>query len=188
MSQGAAACAAFAMSAVIETSQGASWTELATWRVNALSFEGAMLHLSRAEHPADQNVQLTVTKPPPTPTLKRLAYDAAKSRYNKRQTRAAHKICATVHPDWRLAPSDDVATVTSMFRHLHRKETNMLEMTKLAHPIELSDEELDLVAAGTGGCGCQDGGSLIRTGDINVLSGNQVQVGVLSKQSQIFVG
>ncbi|MBP0116234.1 hypothetical protein JWS04_35305 [Bradyrhizobium vignae] len=76
-----------------------------------------------------------------------------------------------------------------MFRHLHRKETNMLEMTNLAHPIELSDEELDLVAAGTGGCGCHDG-SLIRTGDINVLSGNQVQVGLLSKQSQsqIFVG
>jgi len=95
-----------------------------------------------------------------------------------------------VHPDWRLAPSDDVATVTSMFRHLTRKETNMLEMTNLAHPIELSDEELDLVAAGTGGCGggCHDGGSLIRTGDNNVLSGNQVQVGLLSKQSQVFIG
>ncbi|WP_247973727.1 hypothetical protein [Bradyrhizobium sp. 195] len=64
----------------------------------------------------------------------------------------------------------------------------MLEMTNLAHPIELSDEELDLVAAGTSGCGCHDGGSLIRTGDINVLSGNQVQVGLFSKQSQIFVG
>lgn len=65
----------------------------------------------------------------------------------------------------------------------------MPEMTNLARPIELSDEELDLVAAGTGGCGCS-GGSLIRTGDINVLSGNQVQVGLLSKQyqSQIFVG
>ncbi|MGY3412364.1 hypothetical protein ACVWZV_008477 [Bradyrhizobium sp. GM5.1] len=46
----------------------------------------------------------------------------------------------------------------------------MLEMTKLAHPIELSDEELDLVAAGTGGCGCQDGGSLIRTGATSMCS------------------
>ncbi|SCB54804.1 hypothetical protein GA0061098_103072 [Bradyrhizobium shewense] len=67
----------------------------------------------------------------------------------------------------------------------------MLEMTNLANPIELSDEELDLVAAGTSSCGgCHDGGSLIRTGDINVLSGNQVQVGLFSKQyqSQIFVG
>ncbi|MCK1479419.1 hypothetical protein ACVW1A_004865 [Bradyrhizobium sp. LB1.3] len=64
----------------------------------------------------------------------------------------------------------------------------MLEMTTFTHPIELSDEELDLVAAGNGGCGCHDGGSLIRTGDINVLSGNQVQVGVLSNQSQTFVG
>lgn len=63
-------------------------------------------------------------------------------------------------------------------------------MTKLTYPIELRDEELDLVAAagGTYSCGCRDSGSLIRTGDINVLSGNQVQVGVLSKQSQFFVG
>jgi hypothetical protein len=35
-------------------------------------------------------------------------------------------------------------------RHLHRKETNM---EKFTHPIELSDQELDLVAAGSG-CGC----------------------------------
>jgi|tagenome__1003787_1003787.scaffolds.fasta_scaffold20943455_1 hypothetical protein len=30
--------------------------------------EGAMSHLGRAEHPADQNIQLTLTKPPLTPT------------------------------------------------------------------------------------------------------------------------
>jgi hypothetical protein len=35
-------------------------------------------------------------------------------------------------------------------RHLHRTETNMEKST---HPIELSDQELDLVAAGSG-CGC----------------------------------
>ncbi|WFU74814.1 hypothetical protein [Bradyrhizobium sp. CB2312] len=66
----------------------------------------------------------------------------------------------------------------------------MQEMTKFAHPVELSNEELDLVAAAGGnyGCECHDGGSLISTRDINVLSGNQVQVGLLSKQSQIFVG
>jgi len=65
-------------------------------------------------------------------------------------------------------------------------------MHELTHPVELRDEELDLVAAAGGNyeCGgCHDGGgSLIRTGDINVLSGNQLQIGVLSKQSQVFVG
>jgi len=60
----------------------------------------------------------------------------------------------------------------------------MLEMTKYAHPIELSNEELDLVAAGTGGhgCGCRDGGDTqvglvnVHTDDINVLSGNNIAV------------
>lgn len=64
----------------------------------------------------------------------------------------------------------------------------MREMTTFAHPIELPDEELDLVAAGGGRRECGCGGSLISTGDINVLSGNQVQIGVLSQQSQFFVG
>lgn len=63
----------------------------------------------------------------------------------------------------------------------NRKETNMQEMTNFTHPIELSNEELDLVAAGTGGggggghrCGCggdnQAGLVNIETGNINVLN------------------
>lgn len=57
----------------------------------------------------------------------------------------------------------------------------MQEMTNFTHPIELSNEELDLVAAGTGGggggghrCGCggdnQAGLVNIETGNINVLN------------------
>jgi hypothetical protein len=62
---------------------------------------------------------------------------------------------------------------------LTSKESNMDKMEKLTHPVELSIEELDLVAAGWnqgGGCGCD--GSLINveTGDINVLSGNNIAV------------
>ena len=55
----------------------------------------------------------------------------------------------------------------------------MDNMEKLTHPIELSGEELDLVAAGWSNCGCSEGG-----GGFNVLSGNQtaVQIGVLSQQ------
>ena len=54
-----------------------------------------------------------------------------------------------------------------------------MEMVKLAHPVELFDEELDLVAAaGNGGCGCDRDGSLINveTGNINVLSNNNIAV------------
>ena len=37
----------------------------------------------------------------------------------------------------------------------------MQDITNFAHPIELSNEELDLVAAAGGhGCGCRDGGEL----------------------------
>lgn len=53
----------------------------------------------------------------------------------------------------------------------------MDNMEKLTHPIELFDEELELVAAGGGGgCGCD--GSLINveTGNINVLNGNNIAV------------
>jgi hypothetical protein len=64
----------------------------------------------------------------------------------------------------------------------------MQDMTNFTHPIELSDDELDLVAAGTGGysnSGNNVGNNeLIGVGDVNVLSGNQVQVGFLSWQSQ----
>jgi hypothetical protein len=53
----------------------------------------------------------------------------------------------------------------------------MQEMTKFTHPIELSGEELDLVAAGGGGR-CE--GSLVNveveTGDINILSENNTAV------------
>jgi hypothetical protein len=61
------------------------------------------------------------------------------------------------------------------------KETNMQEMTNFARPIELSNEELDLVAAG-GGCGCSGGGDNqvglvnVDTGNINILSGNNIAV------------
>jgi hypothetical protein len=54
-----------------------------------------------------------------------------------------------------------------------------MEMVKLAHPVELFDEELDLVAAGWNqGCGCDRDGSLvnIETGNINVLSNNNIAV------------
>ena len=45
----------------------------------------------------------------------------------------------------------------------------MEKMDKFTHPIELSDEELDLVAAGCGGgCGCDPALISVRTGDITV--------------------
>jgi hypothetical protein len=65
----------------------------------------------------------------------------------------------------------------------NRKETNMQEMTNFTHPIELSNEELDLVAAGTGGGGgggghhrcCGGGNDVNQFGLINL---NDVNVGV----------
>ena len=73
----------------------------------------------------------------------------------------------------------------------------MQEMTNLTHPIELSDKELDLVAAGWsngGGCGCRSGSysnsgnnvgnnELIGVGDINVLSNNNIALLAGSQQS-----
>jgi hypothetical protein len=61
---------------------------------------------------------------------------------------------------------------------LTSKESNM---EKLTHPIELSSEELDLVAAGWNndcGCGGDREGTLvnIETGNINVGNGNNVAV------------
>jgi hypothetical protein len=60
-----------------------------------------------------------------------------------------------------------------------------MEMVKLTHPVELFDEELDLVAAGNGGCGCDRDGSLINveTGNINVLSNNNIAVLSVAAQS-----
>ena len=52
-------------------------------------------------------------------------------------------------------------------------------MEKLTHPIELSGEELDLVAAGwNNDCGCDRDGSVvnIETGNINVANGNNIAV------------
>jgi hypothetical protein len=93
---------------------------------------------------------------------------------NERLAVPHRKICATVHPDWRLATSHNVAAVIS--RHLHRKETNMQEMDNFTHPIELSNEELDLVAAGWNQ-GDRDGSLVnVETGNINVLSGNNIAV------------
>lgn len=50
-------------------------------------------------------------------------------------------------------------------------------MEELTYPVELTDEELDLVAAGTGSCGC-GGGDRNGNGSINVLSFDTVQVNV----------
>ena len=55
----------------------------------------------------------------------------------------------------------------------------MDNMEKLTHPIELSGEELDLVAAGwNNGCGCDRDGSLVNveTGNINIANGNNIAV------------
>jgi hypothetical protein len=55
----------------------------------------------------------------------------------------------------------------------------MTNTERLTHPVELSGEELDLVAAGWNqGCGCDSDGSLVNveTGNINVLSGNNIAV------------
>jgi hypothetical protein len=52
-------------------------------------------------------------------------------------------------------------------------------MEKLTHPIELSGEELDLVAAGwSNGCGCHRDGSLIsvNVSDNNVAALNNINV------------
>ena len=51
-------------------------------------------------------------------------------------------------------------------------------MEKLTHPIELSGEELDLVAAGWNDCGCDHEGTLlnVETGNINIANGNNVAV------------
>jgi len=100
---------------------------------------------------------------------------------------AAQKIFAAVHPDWRLAASDNVAAVTARIPPLteNRKETNMQEMTNFTHTIELSNEELDLVAAGwSNECGCSHKGeSNTQVGLVNL---NDVNVGVniLGIQSQ----
>jgi hypothetical protein len=97
-----------------------------------------------------------------------------------------------VHPDWRLAASDDVAAVTSMSRHLHRKEINMQEMTNF--PIELSSAELDLVAAGCNSCSRGgstyyggNGNNVFQAGLINlndVASNDNVNISLLSGVSQ----
>ena len=53
----------------------------------------------------------------------------------------------------------------------------MDNMEKLTHPIELSGEELDLVAAGwSQGCGCDGSLVNVETGNINVLNGNNIAV------------
>ena len=60
----------------------------------------------------------------------------------------------------------------------------MTNMHELTHPVELRDEELDLVAAGWNNCGGR-GGDTNGNGSINVLSFDTVQVnaGILSFQS-----
>jgi hypothetical protein len=60
-------------------------------------------------------------------------------------------------------------------------------MEELTHPVVLSDEELELVAAGGGsgggsGCGCSDGSALVNVENVSILNGslndNNVAVGV----------
>ena len=62
----------------------------------------------------------------------------------------------------------------------------MQDITNFAHPIELSNEELDLVAAAGGhGCGCRDGGdeNTAQAGLIN-LNHTNVGVNILGNQFQ----
>src|SRR5438105_13571150 len=89
-----------------------------------------------------------------------------------------------VHPDWRPTTSYNVAAVTAISRHLHRKETNMEKMDKLTHPIDLYDEELDLVAAAWNNCGGRAGATK-GNDSINVLSfvARRLNTGILSFQS-----
>jgi hypothetical protein len=70
----------------------------------------------------------------------------------------------------------------------------MQEMTSFTHPIELSDKELDLVAAGGnkgGGCGCGGGGNgngVFQAGLINlndVASNDNVNISLLSNVFQV---
>ena len=56
-------------------------------------------------------------------------------------------------------------------------------MEELTHPVELSDEELELVAAGGGsGCGRSDGSAIVNVENVSILNGslndNNVAVGV----------
>jgi hypothetical protein len=62
----------------------------------------------------------------------------------------------------------------------------MQEMTKFTHPVELTDEELDLVAAGCG-CGCR-GGSLVNVSgnDIDVVQANVAGIVVGPNNQQNF--
>jgi hypothetical protein len=61
----------------------------------------------------------------------------------------------------------------------------MDNIEKLTHPVELFDEQLDLVAAGNGGndgCGCRDGNALVNVENVSILNGslndNNVAIGV----------
>lgn len=69
----------------------------------------------------------------------------------------------------------------------------MQDMTIFSHPIELSDNELDLVAAAGNQCGCRGGGTsgngnnVFQAGLINVndvLSNDNVNISLLSGVSQ----
>ena len=62
----------------------------------------------------------------------------------------------------------------------------MEKMEKVTHPIELSDEELDLVAAGWGSSNSGNNvgnNELIGVGDINVLSNNNIALVAGEQQS-----
>jgi hypothetical protein len=100
---------------------------------------------------------------------------------------AAQNIFAAVHPDWRLAASDYVAAVTAATNIENGEETNMQDITNFTHPIELSDKELDLVAAGWNNGGAGNGNNVFQAGLVNlndVLSNDNVNISLLSGVSQ----
>jgi hypothetical protein len=100
---------------------------------------------------------------------------------------AAHKNFATLHPHPSPAASNDVAAFNVSPLNIDRR-LNMREMTKFAHPIELSDKELDLVAAGwnKGGNG-GNGNGVFQAGLINlndVASNDNINVSLFSNVFQ----
>jgi hypothetical protein len=99
-----------------------------------------------------------------------------------------------VHPDRHPKTRDDVAVTANItpLKIDNQQETNMQAIETFTYPIELSNEELDLVAAGCGGCksgGFSNSGNnvgnneLIGVGDVNLLSNNNIALFAGEQQS-----
>jgi hypothetical protein len=99
-----------------------------------------------------------------------------------------------VHPDRQPKTRDDVAVTANItpLKIDNQQETNMQAIETFTYPIELSNEELDLVAAGCGGCksgGFSNSGNnvgnneLIGVGDVNLLSNNNIALFAGEQQS-----